>query len=382
MQEPRQPSFRTHQAHSLPRGKVSRPFALRPNLASFHTYDALITHIMKKASRTGLAQPQLSYFEKSLKEIASSIERLRIRVGNEGRPGNKKAALCLLSEIAFCYRDPLRAISSLSNSYSLIVKMADSVRNGRLRAIPENFEKRAEECEANARLLCSVSGLRQIRRDAVTSGEPKDSTYGLPEVSNVAMIGYVNVGPSLQNGKGLDYRRPMPISPAKGEAVGDYSKTIELIVKRMISCGVAEKFNGTWIRVAFEEIAESISAIPFEGNKRRMLCLIAETCILYKDASCILEGFRKSYAVLKEISEIVDAGKKYPISPGQDKPAEDFACRVRMFGSLYGLTRIRTYAALSTNGSGSTYEIGFVDSQELKEISSGRGPDPWAHLMS
>lgn len=370
-----------HQAHPLPRGKVSRPFALKPNLSSFHTYDALIKHIMKKASRMNLTPSQISSFEKCLNDISASLERLRIVVGNDGILGNKKAALCLIAEIAFCYRDPVHAINSLRKSYVLIVRMADKARDGRLKPVPEYFERRAAECRENAKLLCSVSGLRQIRREAASSGEPRNSTYRLPEVSDAAMIGYVNVGPSLQNSKGVDSRRPMPINPAKGEAIGDYSKTIELIAKRMISCGVAEKFNATWIRVAFEEIAESISALPFEGNKRRILCLIAETCIVYRDPARILDGFRKSYSVLKEIAEMVKKGKAYPICPGQAKRAEDFARRVRMFGSLYGLTRIRTYASLSTNGSGSTYEIGFVNHQELKEISSGRNPDSWAHFL-
>ncbi|MCX6768652.1 MAG: hypothetical protein NTY83_02325 [Candidatus Micrarchaeota archaeon] len=379
MQEFRQPAFRMHQAHPLPIRKVNRPFALRPDLGSFHTYDALIKHIMKKASGMGLAPQKLSHFEQHLKDISASTERLKMMGVDGGRPGNKKAVLCIVAEIAFCCRDPAHAIKSLRNSYALIVRMADNVRNGRPKPVPEHLEKRVAECEATAKLLCSVSGLRQIRREAASSGQLQGSTYRLPEVSDAAMIGYVNVSPSLQNGQGVDSRRPIPINPAKGEARGDYSKTIALILERLVSCGSAERFNGTWIRVAFEEIAESISALPFEGNKRRILCLIAETCILYKDAAGVLDGFRESYSVLKKISETVEKGKTYPIRPGQEKRAEDFARRVRMFASLSAMTTIRAYAALSTNGSGSTYEIGFVNHQELREIAYGKGREPEFH---
>ena len=358
--------------HALPRGKVRRPFALRPNLGSFHTYDALIKHIMGRASGMGLTQAQLSNFEKSLSEIASSLERLNIRVGNEGRPGNKKAALCLISEIAFCYRNPVQAIGSLSNSYSLIVKMAENVREGMLRPAPDILERRVAECKSRANLLCSVSGLRQIRRDAVARGEPRNSAYPLPEISNPALAPYVNVGPSLRDGRAVDPRRPIQVNPAEGEEREDYGKTIALITKRFSS---VDKTNAVWFRTTLEEIADSLSAIPFKVSKRRLLCLIAETCLLYKSPSQILDGFRRSYAVLREIAKTVDAGRKCPVSPGKEKEAEDFARKVRKFGSLSGLTRIRTYAALSTNGSGSTYGIEFVSLYEFKEITYGKGKE-------
>jgi len=358
--------------HALPRGKVRRPFALKPNLGSFHTYDALIKHIMKRASRMGLTQAQLSDFEKSLNEIASSLERLNIRVGNEGHPGNKKAALCIISEIAFCYKDPVQVIKSLSTSYSLIVKMADKVREGRLRPVPDSLERRAAIYRDAAKLLCSVSGLRHLRRDAVTSGNPGESTHLLPEISNPALIGYVHVSPSLQNGRGVDSRRPIPFYPVEGEKQGEYGQTVAMIMKRMI---LADRTNASWIKVAVPEIMDSILAIPFKEDKRRIIRLVAETCILYKDPCRILDGFRSSFAVLKDITENADAGKKYPTSPGKEKEAEDFARRVRMFTSIYSLTRIRTKAALSMNGNGATYEIEFVSMQELKDISYGRGQE-------
>lgn len=372
MDDFRQPAFRAHGRQPLPRSKARRPFALRQPLRSFSTYDSLIRHIMRKASRAGLVRPQIPEFEKSLREISSSIERLRIGVGNNGRPGNKKAALCLVSEIALCYRDPVQAIRSLSASYSLILKMADRVREGRLRQPPDTLEKRAAQYGAIATLLCSVSGLRQLRRDALNSGNPGESTHPLPEISNPALVGYVSVQPSLLNGKGVDSRRLIAVEPAEGEKMGDYSRTIALITKRLSS---VDRTNAVWFRTSLEEIAGHLSAIPFGVDKRRLLCLIAETCLLYREPSKILEGFRGSYAVLDEIAKTAGAGKKFPLVPGKEREAEDFARRVRRFGSLHGLTGIRANASLGMNGNGSTYEIEFVTMHKFREISYGRGPE-------
>jgi len=350
------------------RGRMKRPFCLKFRPSSFSNYEEVMRHISQKAVEKGTHPALVRQMEARLHSISDSLERLKFI-------GNKKAALIIIPEIAFCYPNPLYIMEGFSRSYSIMAEMAIAVSEGRVGHATGDDAARAEECKSKAEMLISVMGLRQIRFNAATTGPAGVSTYEIPVVIENDLIGFVNFGRAVERGRRNDFRRPRPIKLVRLEPRFKYELTIDYVVGEMLSA--AEKGNAALAKTAFTEIVDSMNLFHFDGDRKKALCTIAETCMLYENPIHVLESYRDAYSVMAEIAADMKNGRRQPVAWECERKTGEFKDRLMRFTTLSGLVEIRRNAAIATNGSPSTYQIPFITAKQLTDIAVGKTKSYW-----